>query len=144
MTKPTYSALLTFARVLAAIVPLGCGPELTDVGNADVTGIWSGKNTVGVITDIRLELVQGEDGSVTGTWSGKATPPASGCPPELGSSPTNVVTGSSTVTEVRLEILGAGLYAGNLIAPTVMRGSILSCERYYPLEFQLVSPSPAP
>lgn len=144
MTKPTYSALLNFALAVAAIVSLACGPELTDLGTVDVTGIWSGRNSVGVITDIRLELVQDDDGTVTGSWSGKATPPASGCPPELGPSPANVVTGTTTITEVRLDILGAGVYSGNLVATTVMRGSLLSCGQHYPLEFQRVSASPPP
>lgn len=103
---------------------LACGPELTDPADSNVTGAWTSPDTVGGIYNIRLDLVQDESGGVSGSWSGQADSVNGQCPADTGCAPTNDVTGSNTVLQLHLEILGAGSFTGQVIAADAFRGNL--------------------
>lgn len=130
--KTSVAALLAATGVLTVAA---CGPELTTPGETDLTGTWAAQQSFGVISEVRLTLVQGAGGSLSGSWIGNAVPPPTGCPPELGSRPTNVVTGTNTIAQVEFEMLGAGHFIGAVLHPTLLHGQILSCNVYFTLDF---------
>ena len=128
------------ALVLLALTG-ACGPELTEPASTDITGRWTSQNAVGPISEISMDLSQQSDGAVHGQWVGKSSVPNAVCPPDLGSNPTNVVTGSSTVLELHLSLLGAGDFDGQ-VTENILTGSFVSCEKVYPITFSRVQPAP--
>lgn len=117
------------------LLAAACGPELTHPSEIDLTGDWTTTTKIGPITDIHMTIVQSPDGSVTGNWSGKSSVANPPCPPELGLNPANTVSGSNTVLEVSLEVLGAGEFEGQAISRNKMQGSFRSCSKIYPVDF---------
>lgn len=121
---------------------VSCGPELTDPASTNITGRWTSSGAIGPLSDISMNLAQETDGSVSGQWSGIGSPPNPVCPPGLGSAPVGTVSGSNTVLEVRLSLLGAGVFAGQVGDDDTLRGSFIACEIPYPVTFSRESPAP--
>jgi len=112
-----------------------CGPELTEPADSNVTGAWMSPDTVDRIYNIRLDLAQDESGAVSGSWSGQADSVNGQCPADTGCAPTNDVTGSNTVLQLHLEILGAGTFTGQVIAADVFRGNFARSGSNYAIRF---------
>lgn len=129
----------SFTFLLGAIT-LACGPELTERADTDLTGIWVGTGKVVTITDIRVEIIQEEDAKLRGSWSGKATPPPGNCPPGIGLAPSNAIFGSNSIAQVEFQMLGAGQFNGALVTPTRIEGRVRSCNRFYRLDFEFLTP----
>jgi hypothetical protein len=133
-------------RMLAALSSLllyGCGPELTEPSSVDISGRWLSQSNVGVVTEIQFDVVQSPDGSLNGTWVGKTSTSNATCPPEIGTNPTNVLSGSNTLLQVEFELLGVGHFHGQVISANRLEGSLESCATLYPVEFMLVEALPA-
>lgn len=139
MTKLS-SRLLTPLTVLFVAVATACGPELTDRGETDLTGVWVGEGKVVTITDIRVEIIQDDTARLRGSWSGKATPPPGGCPPGIGLAPSNIIFGSNTIAQVEFQMLGAGQFNGALVSPTLIEGRVRSCGVFYRLDLHFLTP----
>jgi hypothetical protein len=65
------------------------------------------------------------------------------CPPQLGLNPTNTISGTNTVVEVELELLGVGEFEGQALSDNTLQGSFVSCGNVYPIKFSLASLAPA-
>ncbi len=130
------SAVLCLAVVSAALV--GCGPELTQPSSTSVSGHWTSLNQIGPLSNLSLNITQQSGGVVGGSWAGKSFPPDAVCPPNLGASPTGGVSGTNTVVEVHLSLVGAGDFDGQLIDAKNLKGSFSSCGTTYPINFSLV------
>lgn len=111
-------ALLLFGLAAA------CGPELTEPSSTDISGTWLSADTAVLATNFRLQLAQGSDGEVSGTWSAKGVVANGACPPVLGCSPTNSIAGSNTVFQVFLDLVGLGLFTGQVESDGRLRGSL--------------------
>ena len=132
---PRLRPLLT----VALCVLCACGPELSDPGTSDLTGIWQGQQAIGVVDDIELELIHEEGGALRGAWSGTITRPPGACPPDLGTPLRSILYGTANVITVEFQMLGIGQYVGALVSPTKLTGRLDSCSRSYPLDFELVT-----
>lgn len=112
-----------------------CGPPLSEPSSVDASGDWSSRDQIGAVSNISLSLSQSVGGELTGTWAGTLSPPNATCPPNLGSPPGGSVSGTNTVLEVRFDIMGVGIFEGQIVDPSELRGSIQSCESIYALTF---------
>lgn len=111
-------ALLVFGVVAA------CGPELTDPASTNISGTWVSPDTAALATDFRLQITQAADGEVVGAWFAKGVAVNGACPPALGCSPTNSIAGSNTVFQVFLDLVGLGLFTGQVESNGLIRGSL--------------------
>lgn len=113
--------------VLVLLIPglsAACGPELTDPASSNISGSWVSADTALGVTDFRLELAQAADGEVTGSWSARGVLVNGVCPPTLGCTPNNTVSGSNTVFQVFLNLLGAGGFTGQVESDGRFRGDL--------------------
>src|SRR2546423_8889710 len=124
--------------LVAALV--NCGPPLTDASSTSITGHWVSTDQAGPLSNLRMDITQQADGSINGQWTATIFPPFPLCPPGLGANPSGPVNGTNTVLEVRLALLGAGDFQGQVEGTSTLRGSLLSCTNPYPLTFGLTAP----
>jgi len=89
-----------------------------------------------------MEITQQPDGIVEGQWSGQLSVPDPECPPGLGGNPTGTVSGRNSVLEVRLSLLGAGDFVGQVGDDGTVQGSFESCNNVYPIKFLRVASTP--
>ena len=130
------------ALLVVALVE-SCGPPLTQPSSLDVSGHWVTSNAIGLLSDVQVTMAQQPDGTISGGWSGKA-PANALCPPNLGLNPTGPVSGTNTVLEVRLGLVGAGDFDGQLVDSQTLKGTFDSCGIGYRIVFSLVGPVPPP
>src|SRR5690242_11178696 len=133
-----YARTLTAGLLVTAI--LGCGPPLSEPSSTSITGHWVSADQVGPLSDVQMDITQQADGTVQGNWSSSIFPPDPVCPPGLGSEPRGTVSGTNTVLEVRLSLVGAGDFQGQVDGTSTLRGSLLSCTNPYAVTFTLVAP----
>jgi hypothetical protein len=125
-------------------VVVSCGPSLTKPSSQSVSGRWAATDPVGPLSVVELTISQQPDGVVSGQWSANVFPPDPPCPPGLGPNPTGSVAGTNTVLEVRLSLLGAGDFDGQVTDSNTLEGSFTSCEKIYAIVFSFVGPLPPP
>ena len=115
------------ALVGACIGLSGCGPELTTPGDTNVSGTWFAAGPAAGMTNVTMVLKQTSDGHVTGTFTATGTPGQQACPPVIGIGPctlSSTIDGANTVLQVNLELKDGGTFTGQVIAPTVLRGTM--------------------
>lgn len=127
-------------RVVSSIILpfllVACGPELTEPGKPPVTGRWATADYIPSLTDLTLDLQQTDEGAISGFWSGHTAPGDYGCPklPLSGCRVKVMLNGEHTVLQIRLEILGAGTFTGQIEGDT-MRGHLLQNIGSFPVRF---------
>jgi len=134
-----------YLRLGTAVVTLAsCGPPLSEPAAISVTGRWQSSNQIGALSSIGLDLTQSADGTVTGHWSANVFPPNPPCPPDLGLSPTGgTISGTHTVLELRIALLGAVGFEGQAADDRSLKGSFDSCGVLYSISFVRVSALPS-
>jgi hypothetical protein len=125
------------------VIFTACGPPLTQPSSLNLSGHWTSTDHIGPVFNLEMIISQKTDGTITGTWAGDVSPPNPACPPGLSARSEGTITGTNTVIGVALAILGTGDFQGQAIDSTTLRGTILSCENYYPLTWTLAGPAPA-
>jgi len=118
--------ILAFSAARAILVAgllSSCGPDLLAPADSSVTGSWALAGSVPNLSQIRVDMTQGDGGRIEGSWSGITDSGRFGCLKatcEVG----GMVRGVNTALQVYLEIVGAGDFTGQLVSPTYLRGSI--------------------
>lgn len=136
MARKSAKRVARLARGLVCLTAaFACGPELTDPADSNVTGAWTSPDTVGGIYNIRLNLTQDESGGISGSWTGLGVQVDGQCPADVGCTPANDVTGSNTVLQLHLEVLGAGTFTGQVIAVDAFRGNLARGGSNYSIRF---------
>ena len=130
----------TLAVSFLVVALAGCGPPLTDPSSTSITGHWVSTDQVGPLSDLRMDITQQADGSIVGHWTASIFPTDVACPPGLGNNPNGTVSGTNTVLEVRLALLGAGDFQGQVDGTSTLRGSLVSCTTPYAVTFALTAP----
>lgn len=99
-----------------------------------MTGTWRSFDRDQYITNIVLTLTQPAPGVVTGKWKadGRAD---NACVPKVPCADSSIVTGRNEVSQVVLELLGAGLFVGELTGPDSLKGVIKSSGTNYHVKF---------
>ncbi|HEX6576700.1 MAG TPA: hypothetical protein VF042_17150 [Gemmatimonadaceae bacterium] len=117
-------------RLIAAfllIAPLAaCGPEPTDPAKTSLAGTWTSKSRVFTLNSINMMIVQEPNGIVSGTWTAKDVD---------GLGANGNLIGRNTVSQVEIEVVGAGRFEGGLVEANRMRGIFAIQDSYDTVTF---------
>lgn len=94
---------------------------------------------VGPVTQIVMDVKQTAGGNVTGTWSGKAVRWDGTCWPALGATPTGSVQGTYTQIRIAMTVEAVGVFQGQKISSSEIRGTFDTCTAVYGVRFTLVN-----
>jgi hypothetical protein len=135
------SCCKVFYVVVLGLIVGSCGPSLTAPSPVNITGTWRTDDQIGPVTRVEMAITQRSDGTVTGRWFGTSLQEELSCPPQLGLNPTNTISGTNTVVEVELALLGVGEFEGQVLSANTLQGSFVSCGNVYPIKFSLAPPA---
>ncbi|HUQ47823.1 MAG TPA: hypothetical protein VM053_06200 [Gemmatimonadaceae bacterium] len=134
----SYSRLKESVIVMAAaallVVAVACGREPTDPSSTSISGQWKSFDQDLYIRNIRLSLLEPSPGVVTGKWTADGRTD-NFCAPAVPCRDSSVVSGRNEVSQVVLELLGAGTFVGELATQDTLRGIIRSSGTNYHVTF---------
>ena len=126
---------LILASATALLVgAVACGREPTDPSLTDISGVWRSFDQDLYIRNIRLSLLQPAPGVVTGKWTADGRTD-NGCSAGVPCGDSSVVSGRNEVSQVVLELLGAGTFVGELAKKDTLIGIIRSRGTNYHVTF---------
>ena len=126
---------MRIAVAIAAIAFVAaCGDEPTDPSKTDISGTWRSFDRDQFITNIVLTLTQPAPGVVAGKWRATGRTD-NACTPGVPCADSSLVVGRNEVSQVVLELLGAGVFIGELNGPDSLRGVIKSGGANYHVKF---------
>ena len=125
---------LGIAVVATALLLSACGREPTDPSSTDLTGTWKSFDQDLYIRNIRLTLEQPAPGIVTGKWTADGRTD-NACVPNAACGDSSIVTGRNEVAQVVLDLLGAGVFVGELAKRDTLKGIIRSRGTNYHVTF---------
>lgn len=113
-------------RILVAfafsVAVLGCAPEPTAPASTDLAGTWKANAHLYSLSNFRLEMIQEPQGIVSGMWYADGDGGGGGCPEGVPCKAFGHLIGRNTVSQVEIELLGAGKFEGVLKQSDTMRG----------------------
>ena len=122
------------ALIAALAVAIACAAEPTDPADSDLSGVWQSWDQDLYIRNIRMELQQPSPGIVSGKWVAEGRTD-NACTPGAGCADSSLVTGRTEVSQVVLELLGAGTFVGELATADTLRGIIRSQGKNFHVTF---------
>lgn len=108
--------------VFGILLLLSCAPEPTTPAKTSLAGVWTSSTHEFALSELKMTIVQEADGIVSGGWSAKGDGGSGGCLPGIPCSAFGNLIGRNLVSQVTIELLGAGKFEGTLIEPTKLRG----------------------
>lgn len=105
-----------------ALLALGCAPEPTEPASTNLAGVWRANAHLYTLSNFRLEMIQEPQGIVSGMWFADGDGGGGGCQAGVPCKAFGNLIGRNTVSQVELELLGAGKFEGVLKQGTTMRG----------------------
>ena len=111
-----------FAGLAFTLSALGCAPEPTEPASTNLAGVWKANAHLYSLSNFRLEMIQEPQGIVSGMWFADGDGGGGGCQPGVPCKAFGNLIGRNTVSQVELELLGAGKFEGVLKEGTTMRG----------------------
>lgn len=132
----TFSSYLIKSCVIAmagGLLLSSCAPEPTDPATTDISGVWTSDAHIFALSQIKLTLTQEPAGIVSGGWSAKSDGNSGGCAEPCDAF--GLLIGRNTVSQVELELLGAGKFEGTLMEPNRLRGILAVGTGYAPITF---------
>lgn len=121
--RRSVAAALLFAGALAGTP--ACGRLPTDPSRSDLSGNWNSFDRDLYITNIQLRMIQPVPGRVEGRWTAQGRVDGN-CPPVVPCGDSGILRGRNEVSQVVLEILGAGDFVGELVKQDTLKGIIRS------------------
>jgi hypothetical protein len=125
-------SIVTFALILFG---LGCGPEPSEPATSSLAGTWKANAHLYTLSNFRLAMVQESEGIVSGKWYADGDGGGGGCLPETPCKADGNLIGRNTVSQIELELLGAGRFEGVLRQGDTMRGIFSVGESYDTITF---------
>ncbi len=126
------------AGLIAGLCGIGalvsCSSEPTDPAKTDLTGQWRSFDQDLYIRNIRLVLVQSAPGIVTGKWTADGRTD-NACTPGVACGDSSIVSGRNEVSQVVLDLLGAGTFVGELAKRDTLKGIIRSSGQNFHVTF---------
>ncbi len=123
--RRTSSKYLSTSRIIGmavAVLLLACAPEPTTPADTNIGGVWTSNAHVFALSQLKLNLIQEPAGIVSGGWSAKSDSNSGDCSTPCDAS--GLLIGRNMVSQVELELLGAGKFEGVLIEPNRLRGTL--------------------
>jgi hypothetical protein len=112
-----------------------CAPEPTSPADTDLGGLWTSNANMFSLSEIRMNLIQEPRGIVSGTWSAKGSGGRGGCAPNVPCNASGQIIGRNTVSQVQIELLGAGKFEGGLVELNKLRGVFVIVNDYDTISF---------
>jgi hypothetical protein len=113
---------LVWAAAGATIVLSSCAPEPTTPAKTSLAGTWTSSAHEFALSEFKMTIIQEGNGIVSGGWSAKGDGGGGGCLPAVPCNAFGNLIGRNLVSQVAIELLGAGKFEGTLIEPTHLRG----------------------
>jgi hypothetical protein len=110
------------AALVVILVVSACPPEPTTAAATDLGGVWTSSAHLFALSEFKMTLIQEPNGIVSGGWSAKGDGGGGGCFPEIPCNAFGNLIGRNMVSQVALELLGAGRFEGALVGPSRLRG----------------------
>ncbi len=127
--RPTFLAL-----VAVLIAGAGCGREPTDPSRTDISGIWQSFDRDLYIYNIRMAIIEPQPGVVVGKWTAEGRTD-NRCNVGLPCRDSSIIRGRNEVSQVVLELLGAGTFVGERPKRDLLRGIIRSESQNFHVTF---------
>ena len=124
--------LLTLVAVLVA--GAGCGREPTDPSRTSIAGTWQSFDRDLYIRNIRMVLVETQAGVVAGQWTADGRVD-NACTPGVPCRDSSIIRGRNDVSQVVLELRGAGTFVGERPKKDLLRGIIRSENQNFHVTF---------
>ena len=118
----TYSNMMRLKCGLMFLSCLACAPEPTTPADTNLGGVWQANAHLYTLSDFRLHILQEPQGLVSGKWFALQDGDGTACPVGSRCNATGDLIGISTVSQVEIQLLGAGRFEGVLIEPNRLRG----------------------
>jgi hypothetical protein len=118
---------------------LACAPEPTSPADTDLGGVWTATAHLYTLSNFRLEIVQESQGIVSGKWSAKRDGDGTGCQTGTLCDSGGDLIGRNSVSQVEIQLFGAGRFEGVLIQPNQLRGIYAVNESYDIIVFNRTS-----
>jgi len=128
-----YSFTSCIIAMAGGLLLSSCAPEPTDPATTDISGVWTSDAHLFALSQIKLTLTQEPAGIVSGGWSAKSDGNSGGCAEPCDAF--GLLIGRNMVSQVELELLGAGKFEGTLIEPNRLRGILAVGTGYAPIIF---------
>ncbi len=128
---------------MATSMAMGCGPEPTVPATSDLAGTWTSRAHVFALTNFKLVMIQEPKGIVSGKWFADGDGGGGGCLPNIPCKAFGELIGRNTVSQVEIELLGAGRFDGVLLQSTTLRGTFSVNTGYDTITFARTSTSVA-
>jgi hypothetical protein len=125
-------SIAAFALILLG---LGCAPEPTEPATTSLAGTWKAGAHLYSLSNFRLEMIQEPQGIVSGKWYADGDGGGGGCLPATPCKAFGNLIGRNTVSQIQLELLGAGQFEGVLRQGDTMRGVFSVLDAYDTITF---------
>jgi hypothetical protein len=135
--KP-YSNVMRIYLVTVLVSAIACAPEPTTPADTSLGGVWTANAHLYSLSDFRLEILQEPQGIVSGNWFAKQDVEG-GCPVGTTCNTSGLLIGRNSVSQVEIQLFGAGRFEGALVAPNRLRGIYAVGESYDTITFNRTS-----
>lgn len=131
--RPTFLAQVA-ALIAVVIAAAGCGREPTDPSRTDIAGIWQSYDRDLYIYNIRMVIIEPQPGKVVGQWTADGRTD-NRCTPGVPCRDSSIIFGRNEVSQVVLELLGAGTFVGERPEKDFLKGIIRSQNQNFHVTF---------
>ena len=135
--------LSVFAGMFLVLAAIACGPEPTTPATTNLAGSWTANAHLFALSNFRIEMIQEPNGIVSGKWFADGDGGGGGCLPAVPCKAFGNLIGTNTVSQVTIELLGAGRFDGVLLQETTLRGTFTVTDSYDTITFVRQSPTPS-
>lgn len=129
----------SIAALALVVLAFGCAPEPTEPADTNLAGTWKADAHLFTLSNFRLEMIQEPQGVVSGMWYADGDGGGGGCLPETPCKASGHLIGLNTVSQIQIELLGAGRFEGVLRKGSTMRGIFSVLGSYDAITFNRTS-----
>ncbi len=127
--------LRAVARLLVGAMLVACAPEPTEPATTNLAGTWTSNAHLFALKNFKLEMIQEPKGIVSGKWFADGDGGGGGCLPAIPCKAFGQLIGRNTVSQVQIELLGAGRFDGVLQESAKLRGTFSVITDYDTITF---------
>lgn len=125
----------SIAAIALTLLAIGCAPEPTEPADTNLAGTWKANAHLYTLSNFRLEMIQEPQGIVSGMWYADGDGGGGGCLEGIPCKAFGHLIGRNTVSQIELELLGAGKFEGVLRQGDTMRGIFAVNDAYDTITF---------
>jgi hypothetical protein len=117
------------------MIVAACAPEPTTPADTSLAGVWTANAHLYSLSNFRLEMIQEPQGIVSGKWFARGDGGRAGCPAATPCDASGDLIGRNTVSQVELELIGAGSFEGAQVETNRLRGVFVVVDSYDTITF---------